>query len=198
MTIRPFDAASAAAETAETAETDAAGSHRTVRRGVARAAAWIAVAMCVVQFGIGAAGVLTGTDVGDHANALGRASEAMAGLAFFSGAVALAALAPRTSLLGAWIPGIAGLAASGATMLWVVTTGLEPAIEVFLAEVGLTAVGLVLVGALGARRRRVWPWWVGAGVALIVPIMFLVPLNALPIALVWSAVALTARPDARS
>ncbi|WP_430647703.1 hypothetical protein [Agromyces sp. GXS1127] len=168
------------------------------RRALARTAAWIAAALFIGQFGVGAAAALTGIDVGDHGNALGRASEALTGLAFLAGAVAIAALAPRGALLTAWIPGIAGLAASGATMVWVVATGAEPAIEVFLAEVALTALGLVAAGVLGALRRRVWPWWVGTGVALIIPIMFLVPLNAIPLALVWAAVALTAHPDPRS
>ncbi|BDZ55694.1 hypothetical protein [Agromyces marinus] len=196
MTIRPTASIRARADVSET---DAAGSAATARRRrIARAAAWTAVAFLVGQFGVGAAGVLSGADVADHASPLGRASEALSGLAFLAGAVALAALAPTGARLAAWIPGVAGLAASGATMLWVVATGVEPAVEVFLAEVALTAVGLVIIGVLGSMRRRVWPWWVGVAVALLIPIMFLVPLNSIPLGLIWAAVALTARPDARS
>ncbi|MGR2753657.1 hypothetical protein [Agromyces arachidis] len=169
----------------------------TRRRTRARSAAWTAVALYAAQFAVGAAGALSGTDVGDHAEGLGGASEGLGGGAFVAAAVALAALAPRGARLAAWLPAIIGLGTSGVTMAWVAATGVEPPVEVFLVEVSLTAIGLAVVGVLGALRRRVWPWWVGIAVALLIPVMFLVPVNSIPLALAWIAVALTARPDAR-
>ncbi|BDZ63703.1 hypothetical protein [Agromyces mangrovi Wang et al. 2018] len=168
------------------------------RRTTARVASWAAVAAYLAQFGVGAAAFAAGVDTGDHSQGLGVASEALGGFAFLAAAVALAALAPRGVRLAAWIPAIVGLGASGATMIWVVWSRFEPPFELFLAEVALSALGLIAVGVLGAIRRSVWPWWVGVAVALIIPIMFLVPVNSLPLAAVWVAVALTARPATRS
>ncbi|WP_353828933.1 hypothetical protein [Agromyces sp. SYSU T0242] len=168
------------------------------RRALARSAAWIAVALYAAQFAVGAAAALGGFDIDDHAQGLGAASEGLGGLAFVAGAVALAVLAPRGARLAAWLPAVIGLGASGGTMAWVAATGIEPPVELFLAEVSLTAIGLVVVGVLGALRRRVWPWWVGIAVALLIPVMFLVPANSIPLALAWTAVALTARPVGRS
>ncbi|GAA2045935.1 hypothetical protein GCM10009819_36960 [Agromyces tropicus] len=195
----PRTAFAASAEVAESAPLDGPSPAAIARRrAVARWSAWTAVALYAAQFAVGAAAVVSGGDAADHATGLGGASEALGGLAFLAGAVVLGALAPRGARLAAWVPGIAGLAASGLTMAWVVGTRVEPPVEVFLAEVALMALGLLVAGVLGALRRRVWPWWVGTALALVVPVMFLVPVNSLPLALAWAAVALTARPDPRS
>ncbi|MGW9631594.1 hypothetical protein ACWGST_12900 [Agromyces sp. NPDC055520] len=114
----------------------------------ARVAAWIAVALFVANFVV--AMVALG-DTADHAGALGAASEGLVGAAFLAGAACLALMAPRRRSSLWWLPAIVGLAASGITMLWVAATGSEPAFVLFLAEVALIALGLIVVGVLGAR-----------------------------------------------
>lgn len=134
-------------------------------------------------------------DLADHAAGAGRIVEGLAGTAFLLGAVALLLLAPIAAL-GWWAAGIAGLAASGVTMLWVVATAIEPPIWVFYAEVTLATVGLVLITA-SSIRRRVLPWWAAVGLSLLLPIMFLLPLNAVFMGLVWVCVGVGALRTSR-
>ena len=90
-----------------------------------------------------------------------------------------------------WLLAPAGLTVAGVTMIGVVVTGSEPAEWLFVASVLPTFIGLVAAGVIGARRG-VWPWWTGAGVAVFLPVMFLVPFNSFVMAAIWLAVALTA------
>ncbi|UMG91994.1 hypothetical protein [Nocardioides sp. TF02-7] len=138
-------------------------------------------------------GVLGGDD-SDHFTGLGLLSELTAGAAFVAAAVALVALTPVTGWRGLlWWLAPAGLTVAGGTMLAVPVVGQEPAEWLFVLAVLPTFVGLVAAGVLGTRR--VWPGWVGAGVALLLPIMFLLPLNGFLMAVVWTSVAVTAPRD---
>jgi hypothetical protein len=131
-------------------------------------------------------------DVEDHTTGLGAASEVTAGLAFLAGAAALALLRPVGGWRGAlWSLAPAGLVVSGLTMVGVPLVGAEPAEWLFVIAVLPTFVGLVATGVLGARRT--WGWPTGVGLALLLPIMFLAPLNSLLMAAVWSSVALNQR-----
>jgi len=152
-----------------------------------RALAWAAAAVLGVNGVIGLAG-----DVDDHTTALGLASELTAGLAFVLGAVALALLTPvRGWRRVLWSLAPLGLTVAGLTMLGVSVIGSEPAEWLFVVAVLPTFVGLVAAGVLGSGRC--WPWWTGAGLAVFLPVMFALPLNSFVMALVWVAVATTAR-----
>jgi hypothetical protein len=178
-------------------EQTSADPRSSIRTRIARIAAWVAVAFLLADFVISGAALLSGADMFDHSTGLGWASEAAASVAFIAGAVGLSALAPRPHRL-LWLPAVLGLLGSGIAMLGVIITGAEPPEVIATIVIGLMAFGLLLVGILGSIRRTVWPWWVGVGVALIVPVMFFVPLNAIVLAVIWAGVALTARPDPRS
>ncbi|WP_198295478.1 hypothetical protein [Diaminobutyricimonas sp. LJ205] len=167
------------------------------RPRIARSAAWTAVAFLLADFIISVAALLSGLDTFDHSTGLGLASEAVAAVAFIAGAMALSALAPQRQRL-LWLPAVLGLLASGIVMFGVIITGAEAPELIATIVIGLMAFGLLLVGILGSIRRTVWPWWVGVGVALIVPVMFFVLLNAIVLALIWTGVALTARSHPRS
>lgn len=149
-----------------------------------------AAAAAVALLGDLAVGLAAPAATSDHSQGAGRVSEALVGLAFVLGAVALAALVPHLGRWGRalWWLAVAGLAAMGVTMLAVVVTGTEPPSVLVTAETLATFVGMVAAGVMGARRG-VWPWPVGAGLALFLPLMFLAPLNALFMTAVWLGVA---------
>ena len=149
---------------------------------------WAAVAAALL-LGNGALGV-SGADLSDHFVGLGLVSEVTAGLAFLAGAASLALVVPVGGWR-AWLWWLAplGMSLAGLTMVGVPLTGSEPAAWLFLLAVVPTFVGQVAAGMIGARR--LWPWWVGVGIALQLPVMFLVPFNSLLMAVAWVAVALT-------
>jgi hypothetical protein len=152
-----------------------------------------AVAATVLLLVDGLIMVTAGDAVGDHASGAGLWSEAVAGAAFVAFAAALLPLAPTQGLRRVlWLLAPAGLLVAGLTMLGVVLTGTEPAEWLFAIAVLPTLVGLVSAGVVGARSGT-WPWWTGLGVALFLPIMFLVPFNSFVMAATTAAVALTAR-----
>jgi hypothetical protein len=91
--------------------------------------------------------------------------------------------AEAADALRAWWLAPFGLAVAGAPMLGVPVTGTEPPLWLFLLSVIPTFVGMIAAGVLGTRR--VWPWWVGLGLALFLPVMFVVPLNGLLLASSW-------------
>jgi hypothetical protein len=149
-------------------------------------AAKIAAAVFVVE---GVVSLLAGDGARDHSSGLGLVSEALAGLAFVACAVCLGPLAP--SGLGGrtlWLLAPVGLTIAGLTMLGVTVVGSEPAAWLFAASVIPTFVGTVAAGVLGARRG-LWSWWTGAGLAALLPVMFLLPLNTFVMALTMAAVA---------
>lgn len=155
----------------------------------ARLAAGAAAALLVAN---GVAGIF-GDTVGDHTRGLGALSDALTGLAFLAGAAALALLTPVRGWRGAlWRLGPFGMTLAGASMLSVPLLGAEPPMWLVLAAVVPTLVGMISAGIFGTGR--LWPWWVGSGVALFLPIMFTLPFNALVMAAVWISVALTAHP----
>ena len=159
------------------------------RAGAGRLAAGGAAAVLLANAVIGLAG-----DVDDHTTALGAASEVTAGLAFLAGALALLLLRPVRGPRGLlWSLAPAGLAVAGTTMLLVPVVGSEPSEWGFVLAVLPTFVGLVAAGVIGTSAR-LWPWWVGAGLALFLPVMFLAPLNSVVMALAWAGVAATSRP----
>lgn len=132
--------------------------------------------------------------MGDHSTGLGRLSEGLAGLSFVAGGLAIAALAPSGAFARSiWILAVVGCAACGITMLAVFVSTVEPPTELVMIEVAVTAIALIGTAVVGGIRR-VWPWWVAAGVALLLPIMFLVPFNSVFMAAIWLAVATWARP----
>lgn len=148
----------------------------------ARLAAALTAAVLIAVAALGLSG-----DVSDHTHGLGAASEILAGVSFLTAAVTLILLRPVSGWRGAlwWLAPI-GLGISGCSMLMVPVVGAEPPDWLFVVGVVPCFVGLVAAGVLGIRR--IWPWWVGIGVALQLPIMFLAPLNALWMALLWIAV----------
>ena len=156
----------------------------------ARSAAWTAAAFLLAG---GTVALLADADtLADHTSGAGAVSEAVTGLAFLAGAVALTLLTPVSGWRRAvWALAPAGLTISGLTMVLVPLLGTEPPGWLFLLGVVPSFVGLIAAAALGSRRR--WPWWTGLGLALFLPIMFLLPFNSVPMAAVWAAVALTAR-----
>ena len=81
---------------------------------------------------------------------------------FLAGAAALAFAAA----VRGWRPWLWWLAPVGMTIAGLTMIGV-PLMPTFL--------GQVAAGVLGIPRR--WPWWTGVGVALLMPIMFLLPLN---------------------
>jgi hypothetical protein len=129
----------------------------------------------------------------DHSAGPGRLSELMSGLAFLAMAVALVPLAPEAGRRR-WLFSLApmGLALCGLAMVGVVLTGHEPPLAVFLVSVLTALVGCVTAAFIG-HRDGTWPWWTAAGVALVLPVLFLAPLNSLVLALVWVLVAVTTR-----
>jgi hypothetical protein len=151
----------------------------------------------------GAVGLIAPDTVGDHSTGAGLVSELTAGAAFLLAAISLVLLTPavgtgRSERAGKalWLLAPAGLAVAGLTMVGVVLTGSEPGEWLFVAAVLPTFIGLVAAGVIGSRRG-VWPWWTGVGVAVFLPVMFLVPFNSFVMAGIWLAVALTvARPAA--
>lgn len=118
-----------------------------IARSAALAAALFLLANMVLA-------IMAPDQMGDHATTAGRLSEAVVGVSFLAGAVALAALLPRpASARWFWLMGIAGLATSGLTMVAVFATALEPPFQLFLAEVAVTVPALVAIGVSGVRRR---------------------------------------------
>ena len=131
-------------------------------------------------------------DVGDHTTGLGLLSEVTAGVSFLAGAAAMAWLRPVGGWRGLlWSLAPVGLAIAGTTMIGVPVIGTEPAEWLFVAAVLPTLVGMIAAGVLG--HGRVWPWWTAVGVALFLPVMFLVPFNSFPMALIWLGVGAVAR-----
>ena len=163
---------------------ESAGSRRTAE-GAAVAAALLLVANGVI-------GLLG--DVDDHTAGLGLLSEVTAGVAFLGGAVALALLCPVTGLRRVlWWLGPVGMTVTGATMIGVPVIGSEPAEWLFVVAVLPTLVGTVSAGVLGAGR--LWPWWTGAGLALLLPVMFLLPFNSFVMAAIWFTVGRVVRAE---
>ena len=164
----------------------------TVRRPVTMVASLLAAALLIANAVVG---FVAPDQVADHSAGAGQLSEALAGLSFIAGAIAIIPLIPRGMLARIiWVLAIVSLVAFGLTMLSVVVTGVEPSAEVVTvvtAAVGLTLIGIGIVGIM----RRVWPWWVGVLVAVLVPIMFFVPFNSVFMAVVWVLVAWRARPE---
>jgi hypothetical protein len=161
-------------------------------RRIAALSAAIAAALFLIVNAVLAA--IAPEAMGDHSTGPGRISEALAGLSFIAGGLAIAALVPTGAFARAvWILAVAGCAACGITMLAVVVSTVEPPAEVVMVEVAVTAIALIVTAIVGGIRR-VWPWWVAAGVALLLPIMFLLPLNSIFMAAIWLAVAIWARP----
>jgi hypothetical protein len=159
-------------------------------REYARVAALTAALMLLVNGVVGLAG-----DVDDHTTGLGLISEITAGVAFLAGAVALGLLRPVGGWRGfLWWLAPTGLTIAGLTMVGVPVIGSEPAEWLFVVAVLPTFVGLVAAGILGTGR--VWPWWTGAGVALLLPVMFILPLNSFVMAAIWLAIGLPGRPTA--
>ena len=70
-----------------------------------------------------------------------------------------------------------GLGVGGLPMVAVPVVGSEPPIRLFLLAVVPIFVGLIAVGVLGTKR--VWPWWTGVAVALVLPMMVLLLFNNL-------------------
>jgi hypothetical protein len=161
-------------------------------RGTTTATArWSAALAAGVFLANGVIG-LVGNDVSDHSTGAGLLSELTAGLGFLAAAVALALLTPVTGwrrLL--WWLAPSGLTVAGLTMVGVTVIGSEPAEWLFVVAVLPTFVGLLAAAVLGTGRA--WPWWTGLGLALFLPVMFLLPFNAFVMALVWLLVAATAR-----
>jgi hypothetical protein len=164
----------------------------TARRSVTLFASLAAVALLLAG---GIIALIAPEQMDDHSAGLGRLSEALAGLALLAGAMALAPLTPRGIVVRIlWLLGVIGLAGVGLTMLSVVVTTVEAPEAVVLAVVGLAALGLIAAGIIGIMRR-IWPWWVGVAVALLVPIMFLLPYNSFFMAAVWALVAWRAQSE---
>jgi hypothetical protein len=157
----------------------------------ARSAALVAVAALAVDAVVSA---VAGPDaVSDHMTGAGAVSEVAVGVAFVACAVALALLRPVAGWRGLlWWLGPVGLAVAGMIMVGVPVVGSEPPSGLVDLVVLPALVGMATAGVVGSRRR-VWPWWTGLGVALFLPVMFTVPYNSVLMALIWLAVALTAR-----
>ena len=154
-----------------------------------RLAAGAAAALLVAN-GIAAA---LGDAVGDHTGGLGALSDGLTGLAFLAGAAALGLLRPVSGWRGAlWRVGPLGMTLAGASMLSVPLLDAEPPFWLVLVAVVPTLVGTISAGIFGTGR--LWPRWVGVGVALLLPIMFTLPFNTLVMAAIWVAVALAAQP----
>jgi hypothetical protein len=129
----------------------------------------------------------------DHASGAGRLSELLSGVAFVAMAVAL--LPPTRAITRRrWLFAAApvGLGLCGLVMVAVVVTGHEPHVAVFLVSVTLSLVGCVAAAVIG-QRSGVWPWVTATGVAMVLPILFLVPFNSLVLAGVWAMVAVSTR-----
>jgi hypothetical protein len=175
-------------------------SRRATSFGSARHFALATAGVLVVN---GAVGLIAADAVGDHSTGAGLVSELTAGAAFLLAAITLVLLTPdpgpgRRERVGKalWLLAPAGLTVAGLTMVGVVLTGSEPGEWLFVAAVLPTFIGLVAAGVIGSRRR-VWPWWTGVGVAVFLPVMFLVPYNSFVMAAIWLGVALTVvRPAA--
>lgn len=164
----------------------------TLRRPVTMAAALLAAALLLANAVVG---FIAPDQVADHSTGAGQLSEALAGLSFIAGAVAILPLMPRGTVTRIiWVIGIVSLLAFGLTMLSVVLTGVEPSSEIVLVVTALIALALIGVGVVGIMRR-IWPWWVGIALALLVPIMFFVPFNSVFMAVVWVLVAWRARVE---
>lgn len=78
-------------------------------------------------------------------------------------------------------------------MLAVPVIGAEPPFWLFLLAVVPSFLGMIAAGILGTGRR--WSWWAGLGLALFLPIMFIVPINGTVLAAIWSGVALSVRQN---
>jgi hypothetical protein len=132
----------------------------------------------------------SGDELNDHTRGLGALSEVTAAAAFIAGAAALALLTPvRGWRAAAWWLAPFGLALGGASMLAVPVIGAEPPFWLFLLAVVPSFLGLIAAGILGTGR--LWSWWAGLGLALFLPVMFIVPLNGPILAAIWAGVALS-------
>jgi hypothetical protein len=164
----------------------------TRRRPITMVASLLAAALLLANAVVG---FIAPDQVADHSAGAGQLSEALAGLSFIAGAIAILPLVPRSMLARIiWVLAVVSLVAFGLTMLSVVVTGVEPPAElvtVVTAAVGLTLIAIGIVGIM----RGIWPWWVGVPVALLVPIMFFVPFNSVFMAVVWVLVAWRARAE---
>lgn len=165
------------------------------RRRISRTAAWAAAALMLV---VGIVGAIAPSEaLADHTHGAGAVSEVATGLAFVAGALALAMLRPAGGWRGAlWALAPIGLTAAGATMVTVPMFGAEPPFWLFVLGASLALVGTVAAGILGISQR-VWPWWTGVALALLLPILFGAPFNGFFLAGVWVCVALTARTSVR-
>lgn len=157
-----------------------------------------AITAAVFLVGNAALWMVAREEMGDHSSVAGRASEALVGASFVVGAFALFLIARAVGgALGrwriVWWVAVLAMVASGVTMIAVFVSAIEPPFQLFLAEAGLAAVSLIAVGVSGWRARA-FPLWAGIGVALLLPIMFVLPLNSVWMAMVWIAVAITATP----
>ncbi|HEX5511148.1 MAG TPA: hypothetical protein VFX41_05495 [Actinomycetales bacterium] len=132
------------------------------------------------------------TDLSDHSSGAGRLSEALVGLAFLAGAVALGFWAPNGRLRRALcLPAVVGTSATGLIMLVITVTGQEVSETLTTIVVLLTLVGHVIQGVVG-WRAGVWPLWAGLMLGAVMLVMFLVPnpANSAGMAAVWLALAL--------
>lgn len=164
------------------------------RRAAGRRARPFVLSAAALLLATGVVGFLG--DVDDHTQGLGAVSETLAGLSFLAGALALVLLRPVTGWRAMlWWLAPVGMTISGLSMLAVPVTGSEPPAWLFVAGVLPTAIGLVAAGVLGIGRR--WRWWTGVGLALLLPMMFLLPLNTLWMSLVWLSVAFSTAPRGR-
>jgi hypothetical protein len=154
-------------------------------------ASWAAAVAAVLLAATGAVGILAVGDIADHASGAGRLSEGLAAAAFAAAAVTFGSLRPRDGIArhvfsaAAVTTGLTGLAMAG-----VAVTGQEPPEPWVTFLVLATLASLVAAGVAGWRART-WTWWVGAAIALFLPVMYVVPapVNVVVMALTWMAVA---------
>jgi hypothetical protein len=163
------------------------------RTGTAAVASVVAAAALAVEAMVAAA-----FDVDDHASGAGRVSEALVAVAFLAGAVALASFAPgpdraRRATRALWLPGVAGIGGVGAITLAVTVTGREWPEGIVTLVVLIAVLGVVAQAVIGTVSRS-WPWWTGALLASLLPVMFVVPnpYNSFVMAGCWAGAAVAA------
>lgn len=162
----------------------------TTRRVAAARIAAAGAAVCLLAGGTVAL-LADSAVLADHTRGAGALSELLTGVAFLAGACALVMLTPvRGWRRVLWSLAPFGLVVGGLTMVAVPVIGAEPPTWLFLLGIVPSFLGLIGAGILGTKR--VWPWWTGLGLALFLPIMFLVPFNSIFLAAVWGCVAVTA------
>ena len=158
-------------------------------RARSRAARPLAVATAAAFAAEAVVAAVWPANISDHSAGAGRASEALAGLAFLLAAATLLAWVP---VLGRWLaaPAVLGCAAMGVAQLDIAARGQEWPDMVVNAILLVAVTGLPLAGVAGVRAGA-WPWWIALLLALVVPVLFVVPSpgNSAVLALVWVVVA---------